>query len=525
MKNEKFSRRDFIKTSALASIPITLSGFPIFATLRSSTSIFDGDNDKILVLVQLQGGNDGLASIYHADQYANLQAVRGNILIPENTILNVHNAYGFHPSMQGLKDVWESECLGIIQNVGYPNQNRSHFRSTDIWNSASSAEEFDSTGWIGRFYDLNHSEYPNGYPNGDCPHPFALTMGKIVSETCQGVNANYSLSLLDPFNPGTALVSAEGNIPANCFGDALTFVNDTVAKTNAYASVISAAANAGNNLSAKWDSLETNLAQKLKHVARLISGGLQTKIYVVQLGGFDTHDNQVVDGATTTGRHDELLRELSDAICAFQDDLNLLSVSNRVIGMTYSEFGRRIRSNSAFGTDHGTAAPQFLFGSCIDNQIWGDHPEIDTQVDIEEGVTMQFDFRDVYGTILKDWLGLKTDEVKNVLHEDVQILPLFKPGCVQTTSTDQFYPQKDLQIQLWPNPVNSILQVDLSNLSAPTRIRVFDALGALIATHDVGNLSGPQHILALDVSSYPPGSYFIHVENSRTKKTKKFIKV
>lgn len=447
MKNEKFSRRDFIKTSALASIPITLSGFPLFASLRSSASIFDGDNDKILVLVQLQGGNDGLASIYHADQYANLQAVRGNIVIPENTILNVHNAYGFHPSMQGLKDVWESECLGIIQNVGYPNQNRSHFRSTDIWNSASSAEEFDSTGWIGRYYDLNHSEYPNGYPNGDCPHPFALTMGKIVSETCQGVNANYSLSLLDPFNPGTALVSAEGNIPANCFGDALTFVNDTVAKTNAYASVISEAANAGNNLSAKWDSLETNLAQKLKHVARLISGGLQTKIYVVQLGGFDTHDNQVVDGATTTGRHDELLRELSDAICAFQDDLNLLSASNRVIGMTYSEFGRRIRSNSAFGTDHGTAAPQFLFGSCIDNQIWGDHPEIDTQVDIEEGVAMQFDFRDVYGTILKDWLGLKTDEVKNVLHEDVQILPLFKPGCVQTTSTDQFYPQKDLQIQ------------------------------------------------------------------------------
>jgi uncharacterized protein (DUF1501 family) len=191
--------------------------------------------------------------------------------------------------------------LGIVQNVGYPNQNRSHFRSTDIWNTGSSAETFDTKGWIGKFYDLDYSNYPNGYPNSTNPHPFALTMGKIVSETCQGINANYSLSLLDPFNPGTALVSAGSNIPSNCYGDALSFVNQTVAQTNAYASVISNAANAGNNLSPKWASLTSELSKKLKNVARLISGGLQTKIYVVQLGGFDTHDNQVVSGATTTG--------------------------------------------------------------------------------------------------------------------------------------------------------------------------------------------------------------------------------
>jgi uncharacterized protein (DUF1501 family) len=432
MKKSGISRRDFIKSTAMFSIPFTLGGFRLFGLSSQHAPLLTDENDKILVLVQLQGGNDGLSTLFHAGQYANLNAVRNNIMIPENTILNFHNGYGFHSAMQGMKDVWDMESLGIVQNVGYPNQNRSHFRSTDIWNTASSAEIFETKGWIGRFYDLDYSDYPNGYPNTANPHPFALTMGKIVSETCQGINANYSLSLLDPFNPGTALVSAGGDIPNNCYGDALSFVNDTVSQTNAFAAVISAAANAGNNLSPKWGSLTTELSKKLKNVARLISGGLKTKIYIVQLGGFDTHDNQAVGGATTTGIHSDLLKELSDAICAFQDDLKLLHVDDKVVGMTYSEFGRRIRSNAALGTDHGTAAPVFLFGSCIQNQIMGDHPVIDTQVGIEDGVPMQFDFRNVYGTILSQWLGASETEVKNIIFQDFQALPIFKPGCLPT---------------------------------------------------------------------------------------------
>jgi uncharacterized protein (DUF1501 family) len=521
----KMNRRNFIKASALASIPLTLGRFPLFAASKPASLLGSMDNDKILVLVQLQGGNDGLATIYHAEQYANLQAVRGNIIIPESSILNFHNEYGFHSAMQGLKDVWEMESLGIVQNVGYPNQNRSHFRSTDIWNSASSAEEYDSTGWIGRFYDLNYSDYPNGYPNSDHPHPFALTMGKIISETCQGVNANYSLSLLDPFNPGTALVSAEGDYPANCFGDALSFVNETVVQTNAFASVISDAANAGNNLSTKWDNLETELAEKLKNVARLISGGLQTKIYIVQLGGFDTHDNQVVEGATTTGLHDALLRELSDAICAFQDDLNLLNVSNRVIGMTYSEFGRRIRSNAALGTDHGTAAPLFLFGSCIESQILGDHPEIDTQVGIDEGVPMQFDFRDIYGTVLKDWLGLQENEVSSVIHPDVQMLPLFKSGCIETNSVNQDYQEHAFQIKLYPNPASYFLNIEFPGMLGQTKIRVFDSKGGMIDSFKVEGSSSRNQNINLNVSNYPSGSYFVHIGNRIANKTKKFVKV
>jgi uncharacterized protein (DUF1501 family) len=525
MKKSGISRRDFLKTTGMVSIPLTLGGFRLFGMASQIAPLANNENEKILVLVQLQGGNDGLSTIYNAAQYANLNAVRNNIIIPENTILNFHNEYGFHSAMQGMKDVWDMEALGIIQNVGYPNQNRSHFRSTDIWNTASSAEVFENKGWIGRFYDLDYSDYPNGYPNSNNPHPFALTMGKIVSETCQGVNANYSLSLLDPFNPGTALVSAEGDIPDNCYGDALSFVNDTVSQTNAFASVISEAANAGNNLSPKWSALTTELSKKLKNVARLISGGLKTKIYVVQLGGFDTHDNQAVAGATTTGIHSNLLKELSEAICAFQDDLKLLNVDDKVVGMTYSEFGRRIRSNAALGTDHGTAAPVFLFGSCIQNQIMGDHPVIDTQVGIEDGVPMQFDFRDIYGTVLQNWLGLSETGVSNVLHPDIQILPLFKSGCIETTSVTQDFRDNAFEIKLYPNPAFNNIHIEFNSTAGLTQISVFDGKGGLVDKLYMENNSQEIQTIDLNISNYPSGSYFIHIQNRLIHKTKKFVKI
>ncbi len=508
---------------ASAAIPLTMSGIPLYGTSSKLQAAFDENNDKILVLIQLQGGNDGLATLFDANQYANLNAVRNNILVPETSIINLHDDYGLHPSCQGIKDLWNMDSLGIVQNVGYPNQNRSHFRSTDIWNSASDAEIHETRGWIGRFYDLNYSDYPNGYPNASNPHPFALTMGKIVSETCQGSLANYSMSLLDPLNPGTALVSAKGGIPANCFGDKLSFVNDTVAQTNAYASVIKEAAESGNNLSTKWDSLETELATKMKNVARLISGGLQTKVYIVELGGFDTHDKQVEDGQTTEGLHSELLKELSDAACAFQDDLVKLGVDDRVISMTYSEFGRRIRSNDALGTDHGTAAPLFLFGSCVENQILGDHPEIDTQVGIDEGVPMQFDFKNVYGTVLSQWLGANEEEVKQIISQDFQALPLLKEGCVQTTGITEY---NQVELQISPNPTRNLLTVEFtSKANEEVNLTVFNSMGGVVLKESGRRFTQGNNQVELSLWGLSPGSYFVHFQTPTASKTEKFIKL
>jgi uncharacterized protein (DUF1501 family) len=522
-KNQKLNRRDFIKLSSIASasLPIALSGFPVFANQKPKAYNFSTDNENVLVLIQLQGGNDGLNTIFDLNQYDNLQAVRSNIIIPETDLLTVDSTTRFHPSMSGIQQIWNNEKLSIIQNVGYPNQNRSHFRSTDIWNSASDAEDYISSGWIGRFFNQNHPSFPENYPNQNNTDPFAITIGKIVSETCQGANSNFSMALQDPNEPGTALVSNTGTISDNCYGDALNFVNNTITQTNAYADVIKKASNTGKNLSNKYT--DSNLSEKLKHVARLVAGGIKTKVFVVQIGGFDTHDNQIIEGETNTGRHAELLKELSDAMLAFQDDLELLNIDQKVIGMTYSEFGRRIRSNAGLGTDHGTAAPLFMFGTCAKNQILGDAPEIDTQVDDKEGVQMQYDFRNIYSTILTDWLGASKQETSNVLFKNFDALPLFKSGCSASLSSNGFLLEKS-EIKVFPNPTSDFINIKFYGTNERVKITLYNTIGAVVKIVTDKKYSGIQHVLNVDITSLSKGNYFIHYQTKGISKTKKVFK-
>jgi uncharacterized protein (DUF1501 family) len=524
MKNQKkLNRREFIKLSTIASasLPIALSGFSIFAKDKPKEYQFVSENDNVLVLIQLQGGNDGLNTVFNLNQYANLQSVRSNIIIPETDLLTVDGATRFHPSMTGIKEIWDQEKLSVIQNVGYPNQNRSHFRSTDIWNSASDANTYISSGWIGRFFDYNHPTFPENYLDENNPDPFAITIGKVVSETCQGTSVNFSMALEDPKNPGTALVSNTGSIPENCYGDALSFVNDTIKQTNAYAGVIKTAANSGKNLSIKYDN--SSLSRKLKTVAQLISGGLKTKVYVVQIGGFDNHDNQVVEGNTKTGKHADLLEELSTAMAAFQDDLKLLNIENKVIGMTYSEFGRRIRSNAGLGTDHGAAAPLFLFGTCAKNQIFGDAPEIDTQVDDQEGVQMQYDFRNIYSTILTDWLGATKAASNTILFDTFDALPLFKIGCSASLSSDTILLDK-AEINIFPNPASDYMHIKFFGTNENTKIVLYNSIGAVVKLITHKNYSSILHSLSVDIQSLPKGNYFVHYQTKGISKTKKLLK-
>ena len=368
-------RRKFIQAGSFLSLPIMVGGFKVSALAENSLMNFmNGDSDRVLVLIQLNGGNDGLNCVLPKDQYAGLSQVRSNILIPESNILSITDTVGFHPEMGAMKTMFEEGKLNVIQSVGYPDQNRSHFRSTDIWTSGSASNEVVSSGWIGRYFDSLYPGYPDGFPNQDCPDPFALTLGSTVSETCQGLSSNFSLALANTDNLDELTTGGEGPLPAGCYGDELGFVRESIAQTNAYSDTILNSLDLGNTLSPKYSD-DSTLANRLQIVARMISGGLQTRIYVLSIGGFDTHANQTVDGEPTTGEHAELLRELSDAICAFQDDLKLLGIEERVVGMTFSEFGRRIRSNDSLGTDHGTAAPLFVFGSCINSTVLGDNPK------------------------------------------------------------------------------------------------------------------------------------------------------
>jgi uncharacterized protein (DUF1501 family) len=520
-------RRTFLKNTAAASfsLPLLLHGNKLSAISRHA--LFNGmnqDSDRVIVLIQLNGGNDGLNMVLPLDQYSNLFTARENILIPENQALQLSLETGLHPAMTHLKTSFDEGRLSVIQNVGYPDQNRSHFRSTDIWQTGSSANEVINTGWAGRFFDSYVMDYPEGYPNASYPDPFAITVGSIISETCQGFAANYSLALEDPFGISPLLEDDDNNTdPTVCYGKEINFVRTAIAQTNAYGTVISEAASKGTNLVTY--PAANRLAQQLKTIALLISGGLKTRIYVASLGGFDTHANQVDATDTTTGGHANLMATLSEAIGLFQSDLVLQKLDKRVVGMTFSEFGRRIRSNGANGTDHGSAAPLFIFGSCVKPGIIGANPTINDTVDEQEGVAMQFDFRSVYGSLLKQWFEVPLEDVQTLLYSDFSEIPLIE-GCT-TTSTEQNGGSLQVNNEFFntPNPFSASTRITFSSNGERVYLSVFNAAGYEMKVLIDRYLEPGRFEVTLDAGILPAGNYFAHLRTPSRQLTHAMVHI
>ncbi len=508
-------RRNFLRTGALTTVPVMLNGLNLRAVPFPFMTGSGPDNDRVLVLIQLNGGNDGLNCVIPLDQYSALSAVRNNILIPESNVLPIETGLGFHPSMLKLQEMYMDGKVGLIQGVGYPNQDRSHFRSTDIWTSGSEASEYLSTGWLGRYFNDGHPEYPEGYPNAEYDAPFALTMGSLVSETCQGPLTNFSLALNDPFSLAPLSEGEIGNLPDNNYGKELRFLIDAIAQTNAYAGVIVDAAEGGSNQVTY--PAENRLATQLKNVALLIAGGLKTKVYICSLGGFDTHSGQV-DDDTTQGDHATLLSQLSEAVNLFHQDLKLAGKDEKVLTMTFSEFGRQIRSNDSMGTDHGSAAPLFLFGSCVKPGVLGANAQISVDADPQEGVAMQYDFRSIYATILKDWIGLEETTIFEILNPDVQFLPLIE-GCSLSTAIQQEV-FTDVQFNLYPNPASQYTTLAWLSDGQAWTATMLDKWG-----HQIATWSGPRGIRQqvnqrINLPSVPAGHYYIHLRQGNQSVTK-----
>lgn len=485
------------------TIPFLMNGMNL--TTMPRPSFFPsglGDTDRVLVLIQLNGGNDGLNTIIPVDQYSNLFRARQNIIIPERKILLLSDTVGMHPSMIGLKDIYEDGKLGIVQNVGYPNQNRSHFRSMEIWSSSSPATKRWDTGWFGRYLDDQYPGFPESYPTAQNPDPFAISMGNYPSETCQGVGANFSVALQDPFAIRPLARGEEDGAYGPYYSDELDFLRTIIGQTNQYGEQIGRAAERGNNV---MEYPESRFAQELKNVALLVSGGLQTKLYVVSLGGFDTHAGQVVEGEPLKGRHQELLQILSEGLTVFQRDIQALGLEERIIGMTFSEFGRQIRSNGSNGTDHGTAAPLILFGACVNAHIMGNNPQIDREMPPQAGVPMQYDFRDVYGSVLFDWFGLSKEQVVQFIHQDFQHLPVIT-GC-QTTSTGSV---EDSPFRLFntPNPYQDWTEIHFTTKRTHIHLSVHDSLGRQLTVLVDKKLPQGEHSVRFDSQHLPAGTYY-----------------
>jgi uncharacterized protein (DUF1501 family) len=444
-------RRDFLAAASASVLPVLLDGFGLKALNRQSAlvqALLDtqaANSDRVLVIVYLNGGNDGLNTVIPLDQMSQYNALRSNIAIPQSKVLTLdgNDTTGLHPAMTGLRDLHNNGNLSIVHSVSYPNPDQSHYRAADIWMTAVDADVTATTGWAGRYLENQFPGYPNGYPNAQMEYPLAIQIGYLTSTALLGSQQSMGIALNDPDSfyqlVGATSVTSPGGVPCCDAGDLITYVRKQQALSVGYASEIKRAADAGKNLATYPDSTASNsLAEQLKIVARLIHGGLKTKIYFVSLGGFDTHSAQVDSSDTTTGDHATRLGKLSAAIAAFQQDVTLQGMANRVVGMTFSEFGRRANSNASRGTDHGIAAPMFVFGSAVKHRTIGQNPNLSALVgqSTNKDIPMQIDFRRVYADVLTDWFGTAQATTSSVLFRQFPTVSLFSDMVETVASGD-----------------------------------------------------------------------------------------
>ena len=475
--------------------------------------------DRKLILIQLDGGNDGLNMVIPISQYDNLANARRNILVDQAQILKLTNETGLHPSMPELTNLYKEGKVQIIQGVGYPNPNLSHFRSKDILISASDSNSVISSGWAGRMFSEQYPTYPTGFPNDKQPHPIALTIGSTSSAVCQGELANYS-SVLKSLSSTYTNNSGGSDYPETPFGNELRFVTNMMEQTESYLAVIKAAAARAKNLSTLYPTAGTNsLADQLKIVANLIAGGLQTQLYVVSLGGWDTHSGQVTSETDKlTGSQPTLFSKVSKAIAAFEDDLKLMNKADEVIGFVYTEFGRRIKSNDSLGTDHGTTWPAILFGSKINPGIIGQNPVIPAVVGKSDNLALQNDFRSIYTGLYKQWLGLddmNTTQLLGKSFPEIQVIS-------QSTGISPIaYSGQSLKI--WPNPVENQAQLSFEADGDLAQIQIYSISGHLVENHRRERFPKGSQQIQLQLGHLSKGTYQLVLLKTKSRETIKFV--
>jgi uncharacterized protein (DUF1501 family) len=524
-------RRDFLKQVApMSLLPFAINGQPIraYGKLLGSEAEAFTETDKILVLVRLSGGNDGLNTLIPLDQYTNLASARPNLLIAENKVLKLDgvSGTGLHPAMSKVRDMYNDGKVHILQSVGYPNQNYSHFRSSDIWMTGADSDKVLESGWIGRYLSEEWPNYPNGFPNADMKDPLAIQIGSVVDTVCQGLAVNMGFAISNPTNYYQLLSGNYPNPPSGWAGKELGYLRTVARQTNEYSVNIKAAAEGTTNLSTLYPN--TSLANQLKIVAQLISGGLKTRVYIVSQGGYDTHSNQVdpVDG-TDVGSHANLLTTLSEAIYAFQDDIEKMKVDKRVIGMTFSEFGRRIINNASSGTDHGSSAPLFMFGTSVKAGISGTNPTIPANAGPNDNLDMQTDFRSIYSTILKKWFCLDGSTADSVLLKNFSSLDLIQDNACDTSSISILRKQRagDAYISNYPNPFGSSTTIKYYSNGGLVSVNILDVQGRLIAP--LVNEVTPKGTfeVVFNTAELPMGTYYCHYQNGLTAQTRSLLKV
>jgi len=418
--NMSATRRRFLQSTLGASALLSTSTTVPWLLGRTAQAVERGPRGKsggerVLVVVQLSGGNDGLNTVvpYADDSYAkNRIALR----IERNQVLKLDDTVGLHPSLKSFQKLLDKQRFAVVQGVGYPNPDRSHFSSMDIWHTAERDEAKRQEGWLGRTVAAEAARRRDGAEVsgtdaealhlGGGPLPLALVSRTTAVPSFESIDGfRLRASDVDPRTLATvAAAPREGS-------EMLAFLQRTT--LNAYAaSERVQAAIASRPAGAAYP--ERGLARKLRSVAQLIDADLATRVYYVSLDGFDTHANQ-------RETHANLLAELSDSVAAFLDDLAQRGHLERTAVLMFSEFGRRVKENASLGTDHGAAAPLFVAGGAVQSGVIGKHPSL-ADLDREGDMKFHTDFRRVYAALLDGWLGVSSREVLGATYEPLAIV-------------------------------------------------------------------------------------------------------
>ena len=450
-------RRQFLHQSTLAmlALPLRLQGHPLSLhgpgsqMIQALSGLPGAIEDRIVVIINLAGGNDGLNTVIPIADYNGYLSLRSNIAVPIASMLALEgeNAFGLHPALTGLQQLYNQGELCIVHSAGYPNPNQSHARSSDIWMTATAADQYASTGWAARYLENRFTGFPDGYPNPTMEDPLALQIGLTPTPTFYGTHQSVAVNLTNAETfyqlIGENAPPAEEPLPCCQAGEQIAYLRSQQLLAVGYSGQIKNAADKGKNLASYPPN--NRLADQLKIVARLIHGGLKTKMYFVQLGGFDTHATQVSLTDNTTGAHANLLSQLGSALLSFQTDLKLQGTHQKVLSFTFSEFGRRANSNASLGTDHGYAAPMFVVGTSVQKQQLGTIPDLVTDIVWQSPgvptsnrfIGMQMDFRRVYTDILTDWFGNEAGTTQTLLFGSFATTSLLRP-TIETIATGQW---------------------------------------------------------------------------------------
>lgn len=526
-------RRDFLKNSvpAAAILPAVVDGYSVKA-FHPHSSLLQAlmnpaiDTDHVLVIVQLSGGNDGLNMVIPVSTYGEYYNARSNVAIAQNKILSL-NGYaqtGLHPAMTGMQNLYNEGKLNIVQAVGYPTPNFSHFRATDIWMSGSASDEVVNTGWAGRYLNTEYPNFPQGYPNSTMQDPLAIQIGSVVSLALQGPSINMGMSITNPTSFYNLINNVLDPAPNNYMGKELTYIRTIAKQTNAFADRIVEAATKVPQQGAYPDN--NSLAEQLKIVARLIKGGLKTRIYMVGMGGFDTHSSQTDAVDTSVGTHANLLKTLSDAIKAFMDDCSFLKIEDRVVGFTFSEFGRRIKSNASQGTDHGAAAPMFIFGKQAIPGVTGTNPSIPGGASVSDNIPFQYDFRSIYATILEKWFCVPADTLQTILFRNFQSLNIISDASCKGIVNDTNQAAGEQLIVNYPNPFTSSTTIRYKTRGNHTLIQIIDMLGRVIKTLlDQDMRQAGEFTVTFDSGGLQSGVYYARLQNGPIQQVRPMLKV